>query len=57
VYEWNGSMMHAKTAVADSRWARIGSTKLNLASWLGNRELDVNIARATPVPRTGIVGR
>jgi cardiolipin synthase len=57
VYEWNGSMMHAKTAVTDSHWARIGSTKLNLASWLGNRELDVNIARATPVPRTGIVGK
>ena len=43
VYEWNGSMMHAKTAVADARWARIGSTNLNIASWLGNRELDVVI--------------
>ena len=41
VYEWNGSMIHAKTAVADARWARVGSTNLNLASWLGNRELDV----------------
>jgi cardiolipin synthase A/B len=41
VYEWNGSMVHAKTAVADSHWARVGSTNLNLASWLGNRELDV----------------
>jgi len=41
VYEWNGSMIHAKTAVADGRWARVGSTNLNLASWLGNRELDV----------------
>ncbi len=41
VFEWNGSMLHAKTAVADSRWARVGSTNLNLASWMGNRELDV----------------
>jgi cardiolipin synthase A/B len=41
VYEWNGSMIHAKTAVADTRWARVGSTNLNVASWLGNRELDV----------------
>jgi cardiolipin synthase len=41
VFEWNGSMIHAKTAVADGRWARVGSTNLNLASWLGNRELDV----------------
>jgi len=43
VYEWNGSMMHAKTAVADGQWARVGSTNLNIASWLGNRELDVII--------------
>jgi cardiolipin synthase len=43
VFEWNGSMLHAKTAVADGKWARVGSTNLNLASWLGNRELDVII--------------
>ena len=41
IFEWNGSMMHAKTAVADSRWGRIGSTNLNLNSWVGNWELDV----------------
>jgi cardiolipin synthase len=44
VFEWNGSMMHAKTAVADGRWARVGSTNLNLQSWLGNLELDVAVA-------------
>jgi phosphatidylserine/phosphatidylglycerophosphate/cardiolipin synthase-like enzyme len=43
VFEWNGPMMHAKTAVADGRWARIGSTNLNIASWIGNWELDVVI--------------
>ena len=43
VYEWNGPMLHAKTAVADGRWARIGSSNLNLASWLGNWELDVAV--------------
>ena len=43
VFEWNGSMLHAKTAVADGKWARVGSTNLNLASWLGNRELDVMV--------------
>jgi cardiolipin synthase len=43
VFEWNGSMLHAKTAVADGRWARVGSTNLNPASWLGNCELDVLI--------------
>jgi len=41
VFEWNGTMLHAKTAVADSKWARVGSTNLNIASWLGNLELDV----------------
>jgi len=43
VFEWTGSMMHAKTAVADSRWSRVGSTNLNINSWLGNWELDVAI--------------
>jgi len=43
IFEWGGSMIHAKTAVADGRWARIGSTNLNLSSWLGNWELDVAI--------------
>jgi cardiolipin synthase len=43
VFEWNGSMLHAKTAVADGQWARVGSSNLNLASWLGNCELDVAI--------------
>lgn len=43
VFEWNGPMMHAKTAVADTIWARVGSTNLNIASWMGNYELDVAV--------------
>jgi len=43
VFEWNGSMLHAKTAVADARWGRVGSTNLNLVSWLGNCEIDVAV--------------
>ncbi|MEW9570195.1 phosphatidylserine/phosphatidylglycerophosphate/cardiolipin synthase family protein [Rhodanobacter sp. Si-c] len=46
VFEWNGSMLHAKTAVADGQWARVGSSNLNLASWLSNREIDVAIEDA-----------
>jgi cardiolipin synthase len=46
VFEWNGSMLHAKTAVADGRWARVGSSNLNMASWLGNWELDVVVENA-----------
>jgi cardiolipin synthase len=47
VFEWNGPMIHSKTAVADGRWARVGSTNLNLASWLGNRELDAVVENET----------
>lgn len=43
IFEWNGSMLHAKTAVADGRWTRVGSTNLNVSSWLGNCELDAVI--------------
>jgi cardiolipin synthase len=46
VFEWNGSMLHAKTAVADGQWARVGSSNLNIASWLGNREIDVAVQDA-----------
>ena len=43
VFEWNGPMVHAKTAVADGRLTRIGSSNSNLASWISNRELDVTV--------------
>lgn len=46
VFEWNGPMMHAKTSVADGRLARVGSSNLNIASWLGNYELDAVIEDA-----------
>ena len=46
IFEWNGTMIHAKTAVADSKWARVGSSNLNIQSWLGNWELDVAIEDA-----------
>jgi cardiolipin synthase len=39
-------MIHAKTAVADQRFVRVGSTNLNLSSWVGNWELDVVIEHA-----------
>jgi cardiolipin synthase len=34
-------MLHAKTAVADGRWARVGSSNLNPASFISNYEIDV----------------
>jgi cardiolipin synthase len=43
IYEWDGSMLHAKTIMSDHRWVRIGSSNLNPSSLLGNYELDVLI--------------
>jgi cardiolipin synthase len=43
LFEWNGPMLHAKTAVADGKWARVGSSNLNISSWFGNCELDVMV--------------
>ena len=43
IFEWEGPMIHAKTAVADGVWARVGSSNQNLASLLGNWELDVAV--------------
>lgn len=43
IYEWEGPMLHAKSAVADGRWVRIGSSNLNPSSLYGNWELDVLI--------------
>lgn len=43
VFEWDGTMIHAKSAIIDGQWARVGSTNLNLSSWYANRELDISI--------------
>ena len=53
VFEWNGTMLHAKTAVADCMWARVGSTNLNVVSWFGNFELDVVIEDVPFAQRDG----
>jgi cardiolipin synthase len=43
VFEWNGPMLHAKTAVADRLWARVGSSNMNVSSWFANAEIDVAV--------------
>jgi cardiolipin synthase len=43
IFEWEGPMIHAKTAVIDGVWSRVGSSNQNLASLLGNWELDVAV--------------
>jgi cardiolipin synthase A/B len=41
VFEYQGPMIHAKTMLVDRRWARVGSTNLNVSSLLTNYELDL----------------
>ncbi len=41
VFEYQGPMLHAKTTLADRRWARVGSSNLNVSSLLTNYELDL----------------
>ena len=43
IWEWGGDMMHAKTAVVDGRWIRVGSTDFNPLGVAINYELDAMI--------------
>ena len=43
IFEWQGPVIHAKTAVVDGIWSRVGSSNLNSASLIGNWELDVGV--------------
>lgn len=46
IWEWTGTMMHAKTTVLDGRWVRVGSTDLNPLGIAINYELDAVIEDA-----------
>jgi len=41
VFEWQGEMMHAKTAVVDGEWSTVGSYNIDHLSLLHNLELSV----------------
>lgn len=43
IWEWGGSMLHAKTTIIDGRWVRIGSSNLNHSSLIANWEIDLFI--------------
>jgi cardiolipin synthase len=47
IWEWKGEMMHAKTAVTDGRWIRVGSTDFNPLGVAVNFELDAVIEDRT----------
>ncbi len=40
VYEWEGPILHAKTAVVDTRWATVGSANLDSLSLRQNLEVN-----------------
>jgi cardiolipin synthase len=40
VYEWQGRVLHAKTAVVDTRWSTVGSTNLDAQSLRQNLEVN-----------------
>jgi len=41
IYELQGSVLHAKTAVIDGYWSTVGSTNLDMRSFLHNREVNM----------------
>lgn len=43
LYEWNQSVLHAKTAVVDGKWTTIGSFNLNYLSAYASIEMNVAI--------------
>ena len=47
IWEWKGTMMHAKTSVVDGRWVRVGSTDFNPLGVAINYELDAVIEDVT----------
>lgn len=43
LYEWHKSVLHAKAAVADNKWATVGSFNLNSLSCYGSIEMNVEV--------------
>ena len=43
IYEWQGSILHSKTAVIDGMWSSVGSHNLDHRSLHYNLELNLNI--------------
>ena len=41
IYELNTAVLHAKTAVIDSTWSTVGSTNMDMRSFLHNKEVNV----------------
>ncbi|MFW6051768.1 MAG: phospholipase D-like domain-containing protein [Myxococcota bacterium] len=46
LYEWHGSILHAKSAVVDDRWVAVGTYNLDWRSWRFNLEIVVAVEDA-----------
>lgn len=46
IYELRGTVLHAKTAVIDGVWSTVGSTNLDMRSFLHNNEINVIVLGA-----------
>jgi cardiolipin synthase len=46
LYEWEGRVLHAKTAVVDGRWATVGSSNLDQQSLRQNLEVNAIVRHA-----------
>ncbi len=46
VFEWTATVLHAKTAVIDSRWSTVGSSNLDALSLLSNLEVNAFVVDA-----------
>ncbi|WDT82460.1 MAG: phospholipase D-like domain-containing protein [Candidatus Manganitrophus sp.] len=47
IFEWEGPVLHAKTAVVDGRWSTIGSSNIDQLSFFYNLEVNVVVLGAT----------
>lgn len=43
LYEWHGTVLHAKTAVIDDRWCTVGTYNMDYRSWRTNLEINVTV--------------
>jgi len=44
LYEWHGTVLHAKTAVIDDSWCTVGTYNMDHRSWRSNLEVNVAVA-------------
>jgi cardiolipin synthase len=43
LYEWQGTVLHAKTAIVDQRWCTVGTYNMDYRSWRANLEVNVTV--------------